>query len=205
MLAAVALALTIGVTPPTLSLAAESTFPLVSQKEASTWVIDATHSELSFSVRHLISKVRGQFNQWSGNIVADPEDWGKATIDVTIQTASITTGNEKRDGHLRTGDFFDATQFPTITFKSTKVERTGNDIKVSGNLTMRGVTKPVVLTGKMVGMTKEKSGKLRAGFEASGTINRMDYGVSWNRAAEGGGAVLGDEVTINLTIAAVQQ
>lgn len=187
-------------------VAAESAVSHTQQPAAlDKWTIDQAHSELTFSVRHLISRVRGDFKQWSGVILADPNDWNTATVEVAIQTASINTNNERRDAHLRTGDFFEAEKHPTITFKSTKVERRGDTITVNGNLTIRGVTKPVVLTGKFNGMTKTKEGKMRAGFEASTTINRMDYGVQWNRAAEGGGMVLGDDVKIEINIAAVQQ
>jgi polyisoprenoid-binding protein YceI len=171
----------------------------------STWKIDQSHSELTFSIRHLVSRVRGNFTQWEGTILANPDDWSTASVEVTIQTASINTNNERRDAHLRTGDFFEAEKHPTITFKSTKIERNGDSITVHGNLTMRGVTKPVVLKGVHNGATKTKEGKLRVGFEASTTINRLDYGVKWNRAAEAGGMMLGDEVKIDLNIAAVQQ
>jgi polyisoprenoid-binding protein YceI len=168
------------------------------------WQIDQTHSELTFRIRHLVSRVRGGFNSWSGTIVADPASLGGGSVSVDIQTASIDTNNERRDTHLRSADFFDAESHPTITFRSTRVEATGRNLRVHGNLTIRGVTKPVVLQGQMleVGGTP---GRRRIGFEAETQINRMDYGVSWNRAADGGGAVLGDEVTISIAIEAVEQ
>ena len=168
------------------------------------WQIDATHSELTFRIRHLVSRVRGQFNTWSGTITADPASLAGGSVSVDIQTASIDTNNERRDTHLRSADFFDAESHPTITFRSTRVEATGRNLRVHGNLTIRGVTKPVVLQGQMleVGGT---AGRRRIGFEAETQIDRMDYGVSWNRAAEGGGAVLGDEVTISIAIEAVEQ
>ena len=170
-----------------------------------TWQIDATHSELTFRIRHLVSRVNGTFGSWKGTIVADPANLAGGSVNVEIQTSSIDTGNERRDTHLRSADFFDAPTHPTITFRSTRVE-TGADgaLKVHGNLTIRGVTKPVVLEGRALGVTGAP-GKRRVGFEAETTINRMDYGVTWNRAAEGGGAVLGDEVRIQLTVAAVEQ
>jgi polyisoprenoid-binding protein YceI len=169
-----------------------------------TWQIDAAHSEVSFRIRHLVSRVRGGFNDFSGSIVADPANLSTGTVQVEIKTASIDTNNERRDNHLRSGDFFDAPTHPTIAFRSTRVEANGRDLKVHGTLTMRGVTKPVVLEGRLLDVGGV-AGKRRIGFEASTTVNRMDYGVSWNRAAEGGGAVLGDEVQITLNIEAVEQ
>jgi polyisoprenoid-binding protein YceI len=169
-----------------------------------TWQIDASHSEVTFRVRHLVSRVRGGFNDFSGTIVADPANLSTGTVQVDIKTASIDTNNERRDTHLRSADFFDAATHPSITFRSTRVVSNGRSITVHGNLTMRGVTKPVVLEGQMLEVGGV-AGKRRIGFEASGTVNRMDYGVSWNRAAEGGGAVLGDEVQITLNIEAIEQ
>lgn len=170
-----------------------------------TWEIDTSHSELSFRIRHLVSRVRGSFNQWGGSIVADPQNLAGARVDVTIQTASIDTDNARRDEHLRSDDFFGAPTHPTITFRSTRVEPVGGDrYRVHGNLTMRGVTRPVVLDARMV-QTGSSQGRRRIGFEATTTVNRMDYGVSWNRAAEGGGAMLSDEVQIDISVAAVEK
>lgn len=178
--------------------------PTVAAAAPVRWQIDASHSELTFRIRHLVSRVNGSFNTWSGTIVADPESLAGGSVSVDIQTASIDTNNERRDTHLRSADFFDAPNHPAITFRSTRVVANGRDLQVHGNLTMRGVTKPVVLEGRMldVGGT---AGRRRIGFEAQTQINRMDYGVTWNRAAEGGGAVLGDEVTITIAIEAVEQ
>jgi polyisoprenoid-binding protein YceI len=170
-----------------------------------TWQIDVTHSELTFRIRHLVSRVNGTFGQWKGSIVADPANLSGGSVNVEIQTASIDTRNERRDTHLRTGDFFDAANHPTITFQSTRVQaQRGGALKIYGNLTLRGVTRPVVLDGRMleVGGTP---GRRRIGFEASTKINRMDYNVAWNRAAEGGGVVLGDEVEITIAVEAVEQ
>lgn len=168
------------------------------------WQIDQTHSELTFRIRHLVSRVNGSFNSWGGTIVADPANLAGGSVSVDIQTASIDTNNERRDTHLRSADFFDAENHPTITFRSTRVVANGRELQVHGNLTIRGTTKPVVLRGQMleVGGT---AGRRRIGFEAQTTINRMDYGVSWNRAAEGGGVTLGDEVTISIAVEAVEQ
>ena len=176
----------------------------VPARAASTWKIDATHSELTFRIRHLISKVRGTFNQWSGDIVADPANLAGGSVNVSINTASIDTDNERRDTHLRSADFFDAEKFPQITFRSRKVEVKGSDLRVTGDLTMHGVTRPVVLQGEVTGTGKDAQGKQRIGFEASTKINRQDFGVSWNNLVEGA-QMLGDEVEIQMVVAAVQQ
>jgi polyisoprenoid-binding protein YceI len=197
-------------TVPALFAAATAAVPAPAAVPADTaaapvrWQIDASHSELTFRIRHLVSRVRGQFNTWSGTIVADPASLAGGSVSVDIQTASIDTNQERRDTHLRSADFFDAENHPTITFRSTRVVANGRSISVHGNLTIRGVTKPVVLEGEMLDVGGA-AGRRRIGFEAQTTINRMDYGVSWNRGAEGGGVVLGDEVTINIAIEAVEQ
>ncbi|HEU5175533.1 MAG TPA: YceI family protein [Gemmatimonadaceae bacterium] len=169
---------------------------------APAWTIDKTHSELTFGIRHIVSRVRGTFRQWSGTVtIPDPAHWERgSSVDVTIQTASIFTDNEKRDAHLRTSDFFLADSFPTITFRSTRIERAGTKAKIHGHLTMRGVTKPVVLDAEFLGL--QGGTAQRIGFAATTTINRLDYGVAWNRALEGGGVTLGDEVEIGIVVAA---
>ena len=146
---------------------------------------------MTFSIRHIVSRVRGTFRQWEGSItIPDPVNWDRgSSIDVTIQTASIFTDNERRDAHLRTSDFFLADSFPTITFRSTRIERSGDEAKIHGNLTMRGVTKPVVITGEFLGTQGAEF--QRVGFEGTTKLNRLDYGVAWNRALEGGGVTLG--------------
>jgi len=186
------------------SLPAQSSRAPSAVKSASTWKIDAAHSELTFSIRHMVSRVRGQFDEWTGTIVADPNDWSTASVDVVAQTSSIDTNNERRDEDLRSPNHFDAEANPTVTFKSTRVTRfAGDSIAVAGNLTIHGVTKPVVLKGKFNGMTGTP-GKRRAGFEAETTINRQDYNMTWNRIVEGS-AMLGDDVRIEIDIAAVEQ
>ena len=167
------------------------------------WTIDPAHTGVGFTIRHFVSRVRGKFNDVKGTITADPDAWQNGVIDVAIATSSISTGNDRRDAHLRSSDFFAADSFPTITFKSTRIERTGDAAKIYGDLTIRGVTKPVVLDGQFTGLMKSAQGD-RVGFEASTTVNRLDYGVKWNRAAEGGGAMLGDEVKIEITVEAVR-
>ena len=167
------------------------------------WTIDNTHSGVSFQIRHFVSKVRGKFKDVKGSITADERAWQNGVVDVEIATASISTDNDRRDGHLRSPDFFAADSFPTIRFRSTRVERSGDNAKIHGNLTIRGVTRPVILDGAFTGLMKSAQGD-RVGFEASTTVDRMDYGVKWNRAAEGGGVMLGDEVKIEITIEAVR-
>jgi polyisoprenoid-binding protein YceI len=170
----------------------------------STWKVDATHSELSFSIRHLVSRVRGQFDTWTGTIIADPSDWSTAYVEVVAQASTIDTNNERRDEDLRGPNHFDADANPTVTFKSTKVSRfAGDSVQVAGNLTIHGVTKPVVLRGHFNGMTGVP-GKRRAGFEAETTINRQDFNMTWNRVVEGS-SMLGDDVKIEIAIAAVEQ
>lgn len=170
----------------------------------STWKIDPTHSELTFSIRHLVSRVRGQFDVWGGAIVADPSDWSTASVEVTAQTSSIDTNNERRDADLRSPNHFDAAANPTVTFKSTRVARLpGDSIQVDGNLTIHGVTRSVVLRGHFNGMTGAP-GKRLAGFDAQTTIDRKDFNMTWNRAVEGG-SLIGDDVKIEINIAAVEQ
>ncbi len=196
--AALTLPLVIALSPAPVVPAAPAEAPPV------TWRIDQSHSDISFRIRHLVSRVRGTFNDWSGTIVADPQNLAGGSVQVEIKTASIDTNNERRDTHLRSGDFFDAEKHPTITFRSTRVQTRGRNITVTGNLTMHGVTKPVVLTGEAA-EPAGVPGKRRIGFEATTTINRKDFNVTWNRAAEGGGVVLGDEVEITINIEAVEQ
>jgi polyisoprenoid-binding protein YceI len=170
----------------------------------STWKIDPTHSELSFTIRHMVSKVRGQFDVWTGTIIADPNDWGTASVEVVAQTSTIDTNNERRDADLRSDNHFDADANPTVTFRSTKVTPfAGDSLTVAGNLTIHGISRLVILRGHFNGMTGAP-GKRRAGFEAETTINRKDFNMNWNRIVEGS-AMVGDEVRIEIDIAAVEQ
>lgn len=171
--------------------------------------VDKVHSELGFGVRHFFSTVNGRFGDFTGTIVFDPADPSKISVEGTAVTASVTTDNAKRDAHLQTPDFFDAANNPTITFKSTKVTAAGkNKYKVAGDLTMRGVTKPVVFDGEFLGsgstaMGGQGSG-VKAGFKATTVINRKDFGINWNKSLDNGGMVLGDDVTLTLQIEANQ-
>jgi polyisoprenoid-binding protein YceI len=185
-------------------LPAQSTRAGTTVSSPATWKIDAAHSDLSFTIRHLVSRVRGQFDSWSGTIIADPNDWSTASVEVTAQTSTINTNNERRDADLRSPDHFDANANPTVRFKSTRVTRfAGDSVTVAGDLTLRGITRPVVLRGRLTGMTGA-AGKRRAGFEAATVINRKDFDMTWNRVVEGS-SLLSDEVRIEMDIAAVEQ
>ncbi len=183
---------------PTLPVAATAPAP---PADPNAWRIDVGHSDLTFSVRHFVSRVRGGFGQWSGTIIVDTTNVTRGSVDVTIQVASIDTRNENRDNDLRSANFFDVEKYPTITFKSTKVDGRAEDLAVTGDLTIHGVTKSVLLKGRYLGHTVDNRGGRRIGFEATTTIDRLDYGVAWNRIAEGGGAMLGDEVRIDIVVA----
>jgi polyisoprenoid-binding protein YceI len=171
------------------------------------WQIDNAHSEIQFSVRHMmISKVRGSFDNFTGEIELSEENPAAATVDVTVDVASINTREEQRDGHLKSADFFDVETYPTMHFASTGVERTGDkSAKLHGNLTIRDVTKPVTLDVEYQGMAKSPWGTTSAGFTASGKLNRKDWGLNWNQALETGGVLVGEEVTISVEVELVKQ
>lgn len=168
-----------------------------------TWTIDVVHSELSFRVRHLTGRVRGGFKEWGGTIVADPAALAAGSVKVEVKTASISTENADRDAHLRSADFFDVEKFPAMTFESTKVTVDGKRIALTGNLTIKGVTKPVTLEGTYGGAITDPWGKERVAFEAETAINRKDFGLAWGKLVEGV-ALVGDEVTIELAVEAVK-
>jgi polyisoprenoid-binding protein YceI len=168
-----------------------------------TFQVDKTHSEVDFQVRHLITKVRGRFTDYSGTIEFDQENPARSKVNVTIQAASIDTAEAKRDAHLRSDDFFAAETFPTLTFTSTKITpRKGNLYDVEGDLTVRGITKRVVLPVTHLGMAKDPWGNEKLAFEAETTIDRKDFGLTWNAALETGGFLVGDEVKVSLQIQA---
>ena len=170
----------------------------------STWNIDQSHSLAEFSVRHMmVSTTRGQFGTITGNLQLDESDLTNSSVDVTIDVASITTRDEKRDEHLRSADFFDVATFPAITFKSTRVEGKGDDYKVHGDLTIRGVTRPVVLDTEFNGFGTSPWGQSVAGFEAKTEISRKDFGLEWNVALETGGVLVGDKVKIDVDLEAL--
>jgi polyisoprenoid-binding protein YceI len=169
-----------------------------------TLTIDAAHSEVVFQVRHLVTKVRGRFREFEGTVQVDEQQPTQATVNVTIQAASIDTAQPDRDTHLRSADFFAVDQFPTLTFASTAVTKKSDEVfDVAGNLTIHGVTRQVVLPMSFLGTAKDPWGNQRYGFEAELTLNRKDYGLSWNAALETGGFLVGDEVKISLQIQAI--
>ncbi len=179
---------------------------LVTGAAAETYNIDTPHSQIHFTIAHLVAfKVRGNFNDFNGSVVADPDSKKLISAEATIKPASIDTRDEKRDGHLRSADFFSVEEFPEITFKSKKVTGSGDNITVVGDLTIKGVTKEVVLTGGFAGTATDPWGNKRAGFEASGQIDRKDFGLTWNKALETGGVLVGDTVTLGLEVEAVAQ
>jgi polyisoprenoid-binding protein YceI len=172
---------------------------------AGVWKSDAVHSEITFSVRHLaISKVRGTFERFDVTVVAT-DDPRETTVEATIDVASVNTKQKDRDNHLRTSDFFAIDQYPTWTFRSTEIVNDGDDFTLRGDLTMRGVTRPVTLTGEFGGLVTDGYGQTKAGFSATTKVNRKDFGINWNMALEGGGLTLGDDVTINLDLQLVLQ
>jgi polyisoprenoid-binding protein YceI len=173
-----------------------------------TWAIDAAHSIAEFSVKHMmISTVKGSFQNVQGEVSWDGENFSTATVDARIDSATLTTNNEMRDNHLRTNDFFNAEKWPAITFTSTQVEHEGDDeFKLHGELTIRDVTKPVVLDVEFEGlMEKDAFGNRRAAFTGTTSINRKEFGINWNGAIEGGGVVVGDKVKVTLHIAVTQE
>ena len=173
---------------------------------AETFKIDGVHSLADFRVRHMMSNVTGKFGAMEGTVNLDRANPAKSSVDFTINTSSINTANENRDKHLRSADFFDVEKYPTITFKSTKVTPAGKDLyNVTGNLTMRGVTKEVTLPVTFLGFAKDPWGNERAGFELETTLNRKDYGINWNKALDQGGFLLADDVKVSISIEAVKQ
>jgi polyisoprenoid-binding protein YceI len=168
---------------------------------SAAYQIDKNHSEASFKVRHLTGNVRGRFNDFAGSVTGDPAKPEGGSVEFTIKSASIDTGVPDRDNHLKSADFFDATKYPDITFKSSKITAKGNNqFDVAGTLTMRGVAKEVVLPVTLLGTGKDPRGNDIASFELETKLNRKDYGISWNRALDAGGVILGDEVTIEINL-----
>ncbi len=168
--------------------------------------IDSSHSEIQFSARHMmVSKVRGVFETWNGAIALDPANPANTTVDITIDAASINTKDAQRDGHLRSPDFLNVEKYPSVTFKSTKVTVTGdNTAKLSGDLTIAGVTKPAVLDVEYQGNAKSPWGTTSYGFSAHTKINREDWGLTWNAALETGGWLVGKEISIDIELELTQ-
>ena len=165
---------------------------------AATYVLDPAHSSVGFKVKHLmVANVKGVFEKFQGKLELDEKDITKSKITATIETASINTNIAKRDEHLRSADFLDAAKYPVMTFESTKIEKVAADkFKVTGNLTLRGLTKPVVLNVEGLNQEVKSQGVIKRGASATGVISRQDFGVSWNKRLDAGGVVVSDEVNI---------
>jgi polyisoprenoid-binding protein YceI len=172
-----------------------------------TWQIDQSHSLIQFSVKHMmIAKVRGFFEEFNGSINLDLNTPSETEVEVTIKTASINTRQSQRDEHLRSPDFFDSNNFPEMNFVSKKVELISeNTAKLYGNLTIKGITKEVVLDVKFNGLSKSPYGTTNAGFVANGIINRKDWDLNWNQALETGGFLVGDHIEINIEVELIKQ
>jgi polyisoprenoid-binding protein YceI len=169
------------------------------------WNIDTAHSTVEFVARHLVvTKVRGHFTKWTGHIDLDQEDVTKSSAEVTIEAASIDTRDAQRDGHLRSADFFDVEKFPQITFTSRKVEKDGGELKVTGDLSIHGVTKEVSLHVEDHGTNKDPWGNTRVLFAAKTHINRKDFGLTWNQALETGGVLVSEKIEIEIEVQAVK-
>ena len=170
---------------------------------AGTWSLDPAHTEIGFVVRHMmVSKVRGRFEKYNATIVTAPNPTD-SYAEVEVDLSSITTGNDQRDAHLRSSDFFDVESSPTMTFRSTAVRPNGEDYLVDGDLTIRGVTRPITLKVEVGGFGPDAYGGVRSGFSATAEINRRDFGVNWNAAIEGGGVVVSDKVPVTIEAEAV--
>lgn len=171
---------------------------------AKNWIIDSAHSSVGFRIKHMvIARVNGTFGEWTGSLAFDPENPIDASVDVTIDVASIDTRNADRDAHLRSADFFDAETYPRITFRSTGVERTGDgNQRVHGELTIRDVTHPVTLDVEYGGRVVDPWGNDRIGFTATTKVDRRDFGLTWNAALETGGVLVGEMVDITIELEA---
>ena len=170
-----------------------------------TYKIDKSHSEIEFQVRHLVTKVRGRFDDFEGTITFDENNPAGSSVEVTIQAASIDTNEKDRDTHLRSADFFDVEKFPTLNFKSKSVNGGGESYSVVGDLTIHGETREVTLPATFLGHAKDPWGNARVGFESELTINRKDFGLNWNAALEAGGFLVGDEIKISLSVQGIAQ
>jgi polyisoprenoid-binding protein YceI len=170
---------------------------------AGTWKLDPVHSDVGFSVRHMmVSKVRGRFHGVTGTIRL-AEDPAQSSVDAEIDMTTLDTGNTDRDDHIRSADFFEVETYPTMTFRSTSVEPAGNELVVHGELTLHGVTRPVNLDLEVNGFTKDPYGGMRCGFTASTVLNRKDFGITIDLPMEGGGVVVGDKINVTLEIEAI--
>jgi polyisoprenoid-binding protein YceI len=171
-----------------------------------TWRLDPAHTTVRFSVRHMVvTEASGRFAQFEGTIFRPGDDFADGAIDVKIKAASITTDNEMRDNHLRSADFFDAEKYPDLIFKSRSFEKTGeSEYKILGDLTIRGITKPVELKAEYFGEAKDWEGKRHVGFKAEGALNRSDFDLNWNMALEAGGVLVGEKVKLHFDVEAIE-
>ena len=186
----------------TAALATVAALPL----RAETFAVDPAHSEVSFQIRHMVSQVRGRFNDFSGTVQLDPKNLPASSVDFHIKVTSIDTNVADRDKHLRSADFFDIEKYPEITFKSESIQAAGKDkYNVTGPLTMHGVTKKVTLPVTLGGQVKDPWGNTRAGFEIETTLDRKDYGIVWNKALDSGGVMLGDDVKVAINLETVRK
>lgn len=189
-----------------IAAALAAALPALALAAPETWSIDAAHSSSSFAVKHLVvSKVRGQFNKTTGTIKLDPSDLARSSVDASIDATTIDTREPQRDAHLKSPDFLDTARYPAITFHSTRVAAAGKGrLNVSGDLTLHGVTKPVVLEVTSSPEVKGMAGEPRRGFSATTTLHRKDFGLTWNKLLEAGPAV-GDDVEIVLDLEATKE
>ncbi|MET0638287.1 MAG: YceI family protein [Chitinophagaceae bacterium] len=166
-----------------------------------TWTIDTAHSEIGFKVKHLVvSTASGKFTSFEGTLEAANEDFSDGKVTFSADINSVNTGNEQRDAHLKSADFFDADKFPKLTFVSTSVEKTGNDFKITGDLTLKGVTRSIVVFAEFGGIEKSLYGQTVAGFEVTTKINRQDFGLTWSAVTEAGGLVVANDVRLQADV-----
>lgn len=177
----------------------------VAAAETETYIVDTDHSNVGFSVRHMFSNVTGRFNEFSGFIGVNTQAEKITAAKMVINTASVDTRHEKRDKHLQDEDFFNAPKFPTMSFAGMTFKGSGEKIKITGDLTLLGVTKPVTFKAKFLGAGSDPWGNVRAGFFATAVINRKDFGMDFNKVLDTGGLLIGEEVTITLDIEAMKQ
>jgi polyisoprenoid-binding protein YceI len=176
--------------------------PVWAFAEAKTYKVNGPHSSLNFSIRHFVSEVDGRFGEFEGSIKYDKDNPANDAVSFTVKSASINTDNDARNKHLRSADFFDVEKYPTLSFTSTKISaKDANTLEVTGDFTLHGVTKQITVPVTVLGTLKSQQGE-KAGFRSTFTINRKDYGVVWNKVLEGGGTMLGEEVTITIKVEA---
>jgi polyisoprenoid-binding protein YceI len=186
-----------------LALVALTALPMAASAKPDAFTVDTGHSGVSFQIRHFFSEVPGRFTDFTGKIVWDAEKPEASSVEITVQAKSINTDNTNRDGHLQSPDFFDVANHPTMTFKSTSVKaKDDKTLSVTGDLTVKGVTKKTTIEVVRLGVMELGGGKAKAGFKTSFTIDRKEFGITWNKTLDAGGTVLGDEVPVTVLIEA---